>query len=289
MSAPRPLALSDFEVVVADLARPEGVCLGRNGEVWVSDQEGLLARVAEGQVEHMGEGGVAPNGLALHPDGRIIVADYGAGLRAYDPSSGRTEMLATAAAGRAVRWANYPAVDAEGRIWCSSSTASDDDLAAFRAGTPDGFVFTVDPDGATAVVSDGHRYANGIAFDPTGRWLYVAESAAKRVVRAPVDGGRLGPMAPFGPALPATPDGLAFDTAGNLWVSLVFEWNGLVALDADARLRPIVNDSSGHVLRDPTNLAFGGPDGRDLYVACCAGPWVVRARVATPGVVLGGG
>lgn len=289
MSSPRPLTVDCFEVVAADLSRPEGVCVGRDNDLWVSDQSGLLARIVDGRIERRGRGGVAPNGLALHPDGRVIVADYGGGLVAYDPAADRTEVLAREVAGRPVVWANYPAVDREGRIWCSTSTASADDLEAFRSGTPDGFVFTVEPGGATAVVSDGHRYANGVAFSADGEWLYVAESAAKQVVRARVDGGRLGPMERFGPVLPATPDGLAFDLAGNLWVSLVFEWNGLVVLDAGGRLRPIVNDPGAAMLRDPTNLAFGGADGCDLYVACCAGPWVVKARVAMPGLVLGAG
>ena len=285
------LNLGDFATRGRGLERPEGICVDADGQLWAADRKSLIARVTGFEtVECFGSGGAIPNGLAVDQRGRIVIAEYGQGsLRRFDPQTCMTELLLTEVRGRKISRANYPAIDPEGRIWCTSSTAMEDDLAALHNKIDDGFVFTLDSVGVTRVVAEGLHFANGLAFSRDFEWLYVVESSTKRIVRGSVlPGGRLGVFENFGPELDATPDGIAFDEDQNLWVTLLIERNALVVIDRSAAVHTVVEDPTGRVLGRPTNVSFGGSDMRDLFVGSLDRDTVLHTRVEIPGVRLPG-
>ncbi len=86
--------------------------------------------------------------------------------------------------------------------------------------------------------------------------------------------------------LPATPDGIAFDEEGNLWITLLIEKNALVVLDRSADIHTVVEDPEGIVLGRPTNVSFGGDDMCDLYVGSLDRDCVLHTRVDIPGYLL---
>lgn len=287
MKALPSLTPGDFTRLGSGLDRPEGVCVGPAGEVWASDARGLVALVdPTNDIARHGTGGVQPNGLALDREGRIIVADYGAGaVFRYDSSTSTTETLTTEVDGRPTTRPNFPALDTDGRIWCSNSTSLDDPRQAITQSADDGFVFVIEPDGTARIAAEGFRFANGIAFSPDGSWLYVAESGAQMVSRVPVDGGKVtGGIEVVTPRLGSIPDGVAFDAAGNLWITLVHVKNGLVLMTPEGELHTVIDDPSGNI-GAPSNLAFGG-DGRDLYLGNLALDCVLHARIDEPGLVI---
>ena len=74
----------------------EGPCVAPDGGLYLSD-------LAHGRIFHVGPGGGfrtvldydgQPNGLAMHADGRLFIADYRLGLLALDPASGDLRQLA---------------------------------------------------------------------------------------------------------------------------------------------------------------------------------------------------
>ncbi len=175
---------------------------------------------------------------------------------------------------------------------------------------PDGTKRRIGPPGASNGVARGIRGANGCCFDRGERHLYVAQTPAGNVLRMRRLGrGRFGPPEPYGPVLGAVmadadiagiraqiaagdrdlgyADGLAFDIAGNLWVTLPFA-NRIVAITPDRRVVSIVSDPQGRLMDMPTNLAFGGPDLRDLYIVSRLGGNVIRARSPIAGLPLAG-
>ena len=180
------LKLDDFRPVGSGLERPEGICVDSNGILWAADRKTLLARIAmDGSVLRFGQGGAMPNGL-VDQEGRILIAEYEHGtLRRFDPVTQTTGILLTEVGGRKISRANYPAIDPEGRIWCTSSTAMADDLAALRTKADDGFVFVLEADGSSRIVAEGLHFANGLAFSRDFQWLYIVESSTRRIVRAP--------------------------------------------------------------------------------------------------------
>ena len=285
------LDLSSFRTLGTGLSRPEGICADSQNTLWAADQNTLLARIdGNGGVTRFGEGGAAPNGLAVDQRGRILIAEYqhGALLR-FDPSSQKIETVLTTVDGRSASRANYPALDRDGRIWCTCSTAMKDDWAALQNKVDDGFIFVVEEDGSSRIVAEGLHFANGLAFSEDYQWLYIVESSTRRILRAPVlAGGHLGAVEKFGPELEGTPDGIAFDVNKNLWVTLLIEKNALVILDPSASVHTVVEDAANTVLGRPTNVSFGGSDMCDLYVGSLDRDAVLHVRVEVPGVPLPG-
>ena len=97
--------------------------------------------------------------------------------------------------------------------------------------------------------------------------LYVAETVPNRILWFSIKpDGKLGPInvlcdLPSKPVVTAEPDGLAVDSAGNLYVAHL----GMTSVQVIA--------PSGKLIRtlpagnfDASNLAFGGPHLSDLYI-----------------------
>lgn len=308
---PRAVALGDVEVVAAELARPEGIVVTRDGRIIVASTQAACTIIEPSGARRSVGSAWHANGLAMDRQGRVIVANYGllnnvpGGLQRVDLASGDTVALAAAIEGRALTSSNAPAIGPDG-IYCTHTQWSDPTIIG--AVDPQGFVYKVADNGAVSLVCAGLRMANGLCFSADFAHLYVAQTAAGNVVRLArrADGGYGEPMVWGGQlghapenmraaeirALPpaernrcAYPDGVALDVAGNLWLTLPFA-NRVVALTPAGEVIDVINDIAGEKLQMPTNLAFGGPDLRDLYVASMGNHSVVKARVNIAGVPL---
>jgi gluconolactonase len=300
-----PIPLSLLRMVGVGLARPEDVVVGRDGRVWASDDASACAEIrADGTLRRVGRAGGKPNGINMDAQGRILIANFGLGsaptgpLQRLDPDSGKIEIVCAEVDGRPLVASNYPIVDRAGNVWCSHSTF---DRAAADKGLADGFVFRVRPDGRAEKMADGFQFANGLALDAEERWLYVCESIGRDVVRLPIRAdGTLGERERYGPVLgdPAFPkptpeqrlafgatDGCGFDAEGNLWVTLVVA-NKIVAITPSRAVVTIVHDAGGEVMSWPTNVSWGGPDMRDLYIGSIRKDYVLHARSPVPGLPL---
>ena len=311
MSSLKPIALSECRKVGLGVKRPEDVVVGRDGSVWLSDQTSACARVrADGALERIGHAGGAPNGINMDLEGRLVIANFGGPedgfgpLQRLDPRTGEVTVLCGEIAGRRLFGSNYPLLDSTGRIWCSHSTWGSVD-AAFN-GQADGFIYRYELDGLVTVMAEGFSFANGIAFDAEEKNLFVCQTATCDVVRLPLlADGSLGAPTRYGPRLglshrdvqdrrPLTPalrnqlgatDGCGFDQEGNLWVTLVMA-NKIIAITPAGEVVTLLSDPDGRVLRNPTNVSWGGADLRDLYIGSVTSDYVVHARSPVPGLPL---
>jgi gluconolactonase len=154
-------------------------------------------------------------------------------------------------------------------------------------GANDGYLFMIPPGNqAPRVVSDEvPLFPNGIAVAPDGRRLYVVESRLPGVVTFDLHGEDLGPRQEFVVIPEANPDGLAFDSEGNLYVSC---WRP----DRVYRIRPgaspeiYLDDPTGDYLETVTNICFGGDDLDVMYLAGLAGRAIRKIRADIPGLRL---
>jgi gluconolactonase len=303
------LELSDCERVGLGARRPEDVAVSTSGEVWLSDQGGACARIeVDGGLLRQGAAGGAPNGINYDLEGRIVIANFGGPedgrgpLQRFDPRSGEVETLCEAINGRPLYGCNYPLVDSVGRIWCSQSTWGPVD-DAFN-GLDDGLIFWLAPDGEVSVVAEGIRFANGIAMDADEKHLFVCQTTGCDVLRYPIAAdGSLGEGQRYGPKLglevtevqgqrplPAelrsqlgTTDGCGFDANGNLWVTLVMA-NKIVAITPAGDVVTVLADPEGKLMRNPTNVSWGGSDLRDLYIGSISTDYVIKVRSPVPGM-----
>jgi gluconolactonase len=146
-------------------------------------------------------------------------------------------------------------------------------------------------------VAEGLKFPNGMALSADEGTLYCAQTSGADVMAFPVlPGGRLGPGRRYGPQLgrlsgPEGPgahadlgytDGVGLDADGALWVCLPAD-NRVVAILPDGQVETVVHDPSGQVINHPTNVTWGGPDLKDLYIGSIRADYVLKARSPVAG------
>ncbi len=301
-----PLPLSAFAKIADGIDRPEDVVVGRDGRVFASDHQCAVAEIfPDGSFKRLGPKGGAPNGINLDRDGKILIANFGlydreeGPLQRFDPATGAHETLLAEVGGKRLTSSNYPIQDSDGNIWCANSTHADTWPEALD-GRPDGFLYVLRPDGSSEIVAEGLKFPNGLALSADESTLFCAQTSAANVLAFPIlPGGRLAATEaqPYGPILGRLssrwepgddtsdlgyPDGLGLDAEGNLWVTLPAA-NKIVAITPAGELVVIAHDPTGEVMRSPTNVAWGGPDLKDLYIGTIQLNWVLKARSPVAG------
>lgn len=283
------LRAADFAFVGQGLRRPECVLAQQDGTLWVSDERATALRIApDGGQALLGPKVGTPNGLALDREGGLYVADIGAGCVYRLLPDGRHEMVLERLEGRALGAVNFVYLDSRERLWITVSTRTEPRAKAVATPTPDGYVLLRDASGVRCV-AEGLCFTNEVRIDRAGRFLYIAETALGRVVRARIgEDGSLGRLEPFGPA-PVFPgariDGIAFDADGNLWITEITR-NALVVISAEAEARTVFEDPEGTTLVFPTSIAFGGTDLQTAYVGSLKMDRLARFRAPRPGLPL---
>ena len=144
-------------------------------------------------------------------------------------------------------------------------------------------------DGTTSLVlsaSDLGGIPNGIALSPDGTWMYL--TTANRMVRryAVNPDGTLGTFTVFTEGV-GIGDGMKTDTAGNLY-STSGAGPGIIRITSPAgKLLGTINlpIQGGEPKKQicATNEAFGGPDGRTLFIAACDAVYTIPLKI--PGIV----
>ncbi|MGJ4905818.1 SMP-30/gluconolactonase/LRE family protein [Bradyrhizobium sp. HKCCYLS2058] len=120
--------------------------------------------------------------------------------------------------------------------------------------------------------------ANGIDLSPDGRTLYVGESNSGEIWSYAVDGDALATPRLIRRFEPNTIDGLRTDVSGRLFVARILK-GSIAVLTPDGRdIREITLRA-----KEPTNLAFGGSDGKTVFVTQRQGGFVESFRTDVEG------
>jgi gluconolactonase len=131
-----------------------------------------------------------------------------------------------------------------------------------------GRVCTFDPaSGEMRTQIEGIHFPNGLAFglDPTE--LYVAASLSHDILRYRVTPDGVEDLGQWGVLPGSSPDGIAFDAQGRLFVA-AFLHDSVAVFAPDGQLERTI--STGACSR-PTNLCFAGDDLRTLVVTAAKG------------------
>ena len=254
----------------------EGPACDRSGAVFAVNyaRQGTVGRVApEGTaaVFLTLPGTSVGNGIRFAADGTMFIADY-VNHNVFRVAPGGREPTVFAHDPR-MNQPNDLAIAADGTLY-----ASDPD---WKAGT--GQLWRIDPDGTTTRLADGMGTTNGIDVSPDGKTLYVNESVQRNVFAFPIRVDRtLGEKRLLRRFPDHGFDGMRCDAAGNLHITRYGK--GTVVT-----LTP-----TGEIVRDvdvlgakPSNICFGGPDGRTVYVTEVEQARLVRYRTDVPGLSFG--
>ena len=272
------IAIEHFSEFAVKLDHPECCAFDADGYLWAGGEAGQIYRIDPGGfVEEVIRTDGFTGGLAFSPAGELIVCNPHHGLLRVE-ASGKWMVYAREAAGESLVEPNYPIFDARGNLYVTDSGG----WKAFR-----GRVVRFDASGGSSEIARGLGYANGLALTADGTALFVAESDTNSVYRIPLkaDGTPAGTPEIYAKSAGQVPDGLALDMAGNLYVTC-YGSHQILRVSPSGELTVFAHDPTGITMGGPTNITFGGSDGRDMYVANLARTTIVRAHVSEPGLRL---
>lgn len=227
----------------------EGPSFDREGNLYVADIPfGRILRISP-QLEWslVAEYEGWPNGLAIHRDGSIWIADYQRGILRLDP---RTRDLTPVKARRnseSFKGVNDLTFTADGTCYFT-------DQGQTGLHDPTGRVYRLRPEGALEVVVSGIPSPNGVALDAHGKVLFVAVTRANQVWRGPLlpDGSvaKIGAFRTFFGA--SGPDGMALDAENRLVVAHA-SLGGAFVLNAAGEVTHFIRSTAGSTV---TNVAY---------------------------------
>ena len=196
-----------------------------------------------------------PGGVVIDTAGDPIVATPD-GLARLHRTTGSVELCVPIERDKPENRANDVKVDSRGRVWLGSM--------AFDKRPENAALYRVDGDVVTRVV-EGLTISNGPAFDDAAGRLYLADTALGivDVFDFDVDSGRVSNRRRFLDFREAGfwPDGMTVDDEGMLWLALG-RAGAVHRYGPDGVLRGVVEVPTSN----PTSVAFGGGDLRDLYI-----------------------
>lgn len=278
----------------SQLNLPEGVAVDADGVVWAGGSDGEVYRI-DGEIfvpVHVKLSGRLL-GVTPVPGGGLVVC-----------ASGEQKVIRIGPDGEIadigpsdLQLPNFAAYDGDGRLYVTDSGSME---------LRNGRLIRIDPDGSHQVIATDLAFANGLAFTADFRQLYLAQSGDKDVLILDIDGGGNVTSTKVAVARQriasevagdTLTDGIALDEAGNLYITLPRIDKVIVVTPADELIVAAADDGPGkgtdvveygQVLRSPTNIAFGGEDRRDLYVANLRARHLAVGRVRVPGLALPG-
>jgi gluconolactonase len=251
------------------------------GPQWMPDEGVLLfSDVSADTIYQLGEGDEITvfrtpsnfsNGLAVDPQGRLIAAESGKRRVTRTERDGAVTPIAERFEGARLNQPNDIAVRSDGTIYFTDPLFGDPAELDF-----DG-VFRIAPNGDLTAEYRGEttEAPNGVALSPDESLLYVTDYSAE-VVRVfdVATNGSLSEPRTF--VTVAGPDGMAVDEAGNLFVAS-YDGRSIEVFAPDGEHWGTIAVSGA-----ASNCAFGGADGRTLYIT--TGTVLYRVTLADPGL-----
>ncbi|MEM6690016.1 MAG: SMP-30/gluconolactonase/LRE family protein [Planctomycetota bacterium] len=244
------------------------------------------------------------NGLRFDNQGDLVICQSAQRRLAKRNQDGALRVLADRYQGMKFNTPNDLAIDSKGRIYFTDPRYGDrSSIEMFdESGRQVEGVYRVDTDGKVArIITHEVDRPNGIAITTNGQFLFVADNnnntigGARKLWRFNLnaDGGidaatqRL--VYDWGPT--RGPDGIKLDTVGRLYVAAGLNRPNPPYETADPPTAGIyVFSPEGEFLEfvsiprdETTNCAFGGADGKTLFVTAGGTLWSIRTT--TPGQV----
>jgi gluconolactonase len=215
-----------------------------------------------------------PNGLKIHRDGRAFIADYRNGILELDLKTGATRPVIERRYTERFKGVNDLFFAANGDLYFT-------DQGRTGHQDPTGKVYRLTPDGRLQCLLSCGLSPNGLVTNADETVLYVAMTNANAIWHLSLmpdgDVTSVGTFVQLSGG--GGPDGLALTEDGGLVVAHARV--GIVWI-FDARGRPLyrVNSAASDFV---TNVAFGGPDNRTLYITDAGDGVIQRAELPVAG------
>ena len=212
------------------------------------------------------------NGNTTDRAGRLVSAEHSGRRISVTEKDGTVKAVVEACDGKKFSSPNDVVVKSDGTFWFTDPPYG---LPKDQKKEQEGnYVFRFDPakQSTTAVIKDGNM-PNGLCFSPDEKKLYVADSGSPRHIRVfdvKAD-GTVGTGTIFAAIDKGGPDGIRCDAGGRIWSSA---GDGVHVFAPDGALL-------GKILvpESPANLAFGGADGKTLFITARKSLYAIQTLV----------
>ncbi len=278
-----------WDIVARGAGFTEGCTPCRDGVAFVAINRGTVTLTAldGGAPVTVYEVGGGPNGAAADRRGQLWIAQNGGEVVPTKSSlpvapgiqrigqDGVVDQVAS----NGLLAPNDLAFGPDGRLWFTDPRGSTEHRQP-------GAVWALDvTDGRLDLILDNLDHPNGLAFTPDGQSLLVGETRASHIiVLQPADDGSWHHAGVFCEYPDGEPDGMAFDSAGRLWVAGSAGHN-LAVFASDGKLEHVISLGPSF----PTNVCFAGQQLETVVVAAAKGGRILAARAPAPGAALLGG
>ncbi len=285
------------QATAASIAFTEGPTVYRDGSVFFSEMRSeriLRYYPDEDRTEVFRSESHRSNGLLFDDQWRLIACEGDPPrVTRTDVETGEVEILAESYEGKRLHQPNDVTFDAQGRLYFSDRPGPNPapDQTGVHA------VYRIDPDGSLdRILSEPEiQKPNGVVISPDDKTFYLIEAHPDadhaRMIRAYdlAADGTVANMRVFHDFYPGrSGDGMTIDSEGNLYVAagLLRRRGTSETLDTEAGVHvfsPAGEEIDFYPVWEDTitNVAFGGPDMKTLYVT--AGKTLFRMSTAVEG------
>ena len=270
-----------ISVYVEGLDHAEGIAWGMDGYIYAGSEVGQLYKIdpEKPEVKVFANTGGFLLGLALDGNNNIYACDAGHAVVQKINNKGKVQTYSTGSRNESFIMPNYLVFDRLGNMYvCDSGKWKADN----------GKIYKIKPTGDCEVwCRELKEFPNGLCLDSDEKYLYVAMSLNPPCVsRVKINSDGTAGKIETVVNLPKTvPDGLAFDTQGNLYISC-YRPDVIYRNTSENKLEILAEDYEGTLISAPTNIAFCGED-RDILLSTNLGRWhLTRYQLDAAGMKL---
>ncbi len=252
-----------FVQIATGLSFPEGIIYDYNTTIYFSNcYSDWIGRINNDKLDTFIVKPTYPfnfgktNGLCINKEENIYACDYGLGAILLITKDGVCDTFISGYNGNKFNRPNDIALTPDGNIYFT-------DPKSYDKNNLDGVIYFINTKTKEIFPAfSGLGFPNGIAISPCQKYLYVSESAKNRVLRFKINIDYTLTDSTEIITLPGgDPDGLAFDSLGNLYIAH-FGGGKVVVISPQNKVVKIIKTPG----KKPSNLEFAGKDLKDLYI-----------------------
>ncbi|MDP7640058.1 MAG: SMP-30/gluconolactonase/LRE family protein [Candidatus Hydrogenedentes bacterium] len=261
-----PLTIGEVELVAEGFLFTEGPLWISGSGVVFSDIPADTVYRSDKSVFRKPSG--KSNGLALDSEGRLLSCEHGSRSVTRVEKDGSVTVIADNYQGKKFSSPNDLAIRSDGMIFFADPPFG---LGGREAELDINGVYSVVPGGKPRLLLEDSPRPNGLAFSPDEKTLYVADTQEGQIrafdvaADGSLSGGRKLADVP-------APDGIRVDADGRVWSSSSL---GVVVFDESGATAQTITFP-----QQPSNVAFGGKDGKTLYVTARTAVYKIQTSVA---------
>jgi gluconolactonase len=264
-----------FREFARGLDHPEGLAFDADGKLWAGGEQGqIYCMDRRGKVKEVACLGGFCLGLTFSTRQELVVCNLALHSVIFLNRKGRVLRTLERVGNRKLVTPNFSVFDSQGNLYFSDSGHWRGDNS---------WIYRITKDHRAELWAGPFAFANGLALSLDEKTLFVVQTQRDDVLAIPVlPNAQAGKPRIYASGLATIPDGAALDDGGNLYVT-TYSSHKIYRIEPNGTVSLFAFDPEATMLAGPTNIAFGGPDLNEMYVANLNRWHICRTRAGIKG------